>query len=199
MDEVNALKAKTNLTTQERQELESRLETLQKDSMTKEELAAEKIRKLDSEYKKTTETLSKEKEGWQKRFTDSTINQSIVGAAAENNAFSTDQILAILRPNAHLVEVLDGEGKPSGELVAKITFHDTKDGKPITLELTPSEAVKKMREMDKFLNLFKSEGAGGLGMGNRPVGKQADLKELVKRDTAGYIEGRKAGKIKFPQ
>ena len=53
-----------------------------------------------------------------------------------------------------------------------MTFNDTKEGKPVTLELTPAEAVKRMSEMDEYLNLFKGKGSGGIGGTNRGGGNK---------------------------
>jgi len=198
MSEFEALKSKSTLTAQERSELEERLQGVQKDLLTKEELAKDKMTKLEKKHKDAVDSLTKERDSWQHRFTESTIARSLFDSAIENNAYSPEQILAILRPSTRLVEALDDEGKPTGEMVPKVAFKDIKDNKPINLELTPSEAVKKMREMEKYLNLFKGEGVGGLGLQNRGGGSGTgvDLKELAK-DPAAWAKARKDGKVKL--
>ena len=76
-----------------------------------------------------------------------------------------------------------------------ISFADKDtEGKPVTLELSPQDAVKRMSEMDQYLNLFKGDGSGGLGASSRPGGKPADIVELSK-DPKKYRQARKDGKI----
>jgi len=196
MSEFDALKSKSSMTAQERTELEERLQEVQKNLLTKEELAKDRMTKLEKQHKEAVGVLTSERDSWQHRFTESTIARSLVDAAAENDAYSPEQILAILRPSTRLVEALDDEGKPTGEMIPKVTFKDIKDKKPITLELTPAEAVKKMRDIDRYLNLFKGEGVGGLGLQNRNSSGKVDLKELAK-DPAAWAKARKEGKITF--
>ncbi|KKK45456.1 hypothetical protein LCGC14_3165440, partial [marine sediment metagenome] len=142
-------------------------------------------------------TLTADRDSWKKLFTNSTIERSITDAAASSNAFSPRQIVAILGRDTQLVEVLDSEGKPTGSLEPKVRFSDKdKEGKPVTLELSPDEAVKRMREMDEYLNLFRGDGAGGAGLRSQPGGKKPDLKNLA-QDPVAWRKARKEGTVNF--
>jgi len=196
IDELEALKTKSNLTDTERTELEERLEAQRRELMTKEELAKKDKDKLIKEHQASTDKLTGERDTWRTRYTEATITRAITDAAVLNEAYSPEQIVFMLRPATQLVEDLDADGKPTGDFIPKVTFKDEdKDGKPVTLELTVPEAVKRMKDMEKFFNLFKGEGTGGIGSQNRGGGgKTPDLKSLAK-DPAKYREARKAGKI----
>ena len=81
-------------------------------------------------------------------------------------------------------------------MIAKVEFSDTdKEGKPVTLDLTIAEAVKRMSEMDEYANLFKSEGTGGVGGVNRGSSKPLDAKKIAATDPALYRKLRAEGKI----
>jgi len=184
-----------NLSAEDRKNLNSRIEALENEMLTKEELAKKEQDKLVRTHQKTVEELTTNLDEWKSRYTKSTITRSITDAAASNSAFHPSQIVAILAPDTRLVEEVDAEGQPTGELIPKVKFRTTdKAGKTVNLELTVGEAVKQMKDMDEFFNLFKGEGTVGLGAGNTGGGKKADLRTLAS-DPRSYREARKAGKI----
>jgi len=196
LEELEAIKAKATLTDSDRSELETRLETMRNELLTKEELAKKDQDKLTRKYTEDTAKLTGERDAWQQRFTNSTIQRSITDAAVTAKCFSPKQIVAILQPDTRLVEALDAEGKPNGELIAKVEFSDVdKDQKPVTLDLTVAEAVKRMSEMDEYANLFKTDGTGGIGGTNRSSGKPLDAKKIAATDPALYRKLRAEGKI----
>jgi len=197
VDEANALRSKAQLTATERSELDNRLEIIQNEMRTKDEQAKRAATKQRDAHKKAMESLTAEKDTWQSRFTESTIERSITDAAAANNAFSPKQIVAILGSNTQLVEVLDDEGQPTGQLAPKVKYRSKdKEGKPVTLDLSPEDAVKRMKDEDEYLNLFRGEGSGGAGLRSQPGGKKPDLSNLAK-DPAAYRKARKAGEVNF--
>jgi len=167
LDEIEALKAKQNLTNEERENLEAKVKELRQTNMTAEQLKKEQEEKLRTDYEGKLTAALREKEDWKKLFTTTEIQRSIVDAAAAHEAYVPAQVVAILGPTTRLSEALDDEGKPTGKYTPLVSLQDVKEGKPITLELTPEDAVKRMSEMDQFLNLFKGKGAGGIGGQNR--------------------------------
>ena len=200
LEELDAIKAKASLSDSEKSELEQRIADMRKQLLTKEELAKQEKDKVEKQLKQTTETLTKDRDNWKARYTESTIIGAIIDASAKHTAFDPDQIVAILRPRTRLSEDLDKDGKPSGRLVPKVDFVDQdKDGNPLTLELAVDEAVKKMAELDKYSNLFKDTGSGGLGRQNRGGAgtKNIDIVELARTNPAKYREMRKNGKLQF--
>jgi len=197
VDEANALRSKAQLTATERSDLDTRLEQIQNEMRTKEEQAKRAAQKLKEKHKSEKSALEADRDTWKGRFTQSTIERTITDAAAANNAFSPGQIVAILGRNTSLVDVLDEEGKPTGALEPKVRFQTKdKDGKPVTLDLSPMETVKRMKDEEEFLNLFRGEGTGGVGLRSHPGGKKADLSQLAK-DPAAYRQARKDGTVNF--
>lgn len=201
LEELEALKNKTTLTNEEKAELERRVEDLSNSLLTKEELAKKEKEKLEKQSKQQIEALTTELGTWKNRYNDSTIRRAITDAAVETSAFSPAQIVAILGPQTRLAEELGDDGKPNGELIPKVKFTDVgKDGKPVTLDLTVLEAVKRMAEKDDYKNLFRVDGTGGVGgtSGRRqtPSGK-IDPAELARTDPARYRKLRKEGKIEL--
>jgi len=197
VDEANALRSKAQLTATERQELDSRLEMISNEMRTKDEQAKRAAKKQKEAHQLAIDSLTAERDTWSQRYTESTIERSLTDAAAASNAFSPKQIVAILGRTTQLVEVLDDEGQPTGQLSPKVKYQaKDKEGKPVTLDLSPEDAVKRMKDEDEYLNLFRGEGSGGAGLRSQPGGKKPDLKNLA-ADPVAYRKARKAGEINF--
>ena len=197
IDELSALKSLKDLTTSDREEMEAKLQELNNQLMTKEELAEQAKTKLRKEADTKINELESKLNNIQSRYQEETVNRAIIEEAVAGEAFSPEQIIALLQPKTKLVDVLDSTGKTTGETKPRVAFNSVdKDGKPVTLDLSIKEAVELMRETDKYLNLFKGKGAGGLGALSRPSGKDIDLAELAK-DPKAYREARKKGEISF--
>jgi hypothetical protein len=197
LNELNALKSKATLTTAERAELEQKIEQTQAELKTKEELAAEAQDKLRKNHKKEIDNLTVDRDNWKTKYTKSVISRSIMGAAtkAGQKAINPRQVMAIVEPLTGLSDELDEKGKPTGELIPKVTWKDVdKDGKPITLVLTPDEVVKRMSEMEDYYNLFEDAGTGGFNKYRRTSTTETDINKLAK-DPKAYREARKAGII----
>jgi len=192
LDELKALQTRASLTKEERDALDKRVEEMNNQLLTKEELSRKEKEKILNEHKKQTETLTSELKAWQNRYQDTVITAAITTAAAEAKAYSPEQVIAILRSNTTLKESVDEDGKPSGKFEAIVKFSDVDSkGKPVILDLTPTEAVKRMRDMDKYQNLFIAEGTGGVGGNNQGRGgKDVDPAQLAK-DPVAYREWRK--------
>ena len=196
--ELEALKTRSSLTEKERVDLETRIDTMKGELLTKEELAAQARDKLINDHKAEREGLILERDDWKGKHTDSTISREITDASVAHDAYSPEQIVALLRPNTQLVEAVDDDGKPTGRLNPIVKFTDVgKDDKPVTLDLSPADAVKRMSEMDKYLNLFKDKGTGGLGERNRGKGGRAPDLATAARDPVAYRKGRKDGSIQL--
>jgi hypothetical protein len=179
--ELEALKKNNKgLSEKEKSELTKRIEDLNATLLTKEELAAKEKEKLQNEHKKVLTDVSAERDAWKNRYVDSTIEGALTGAAAATEAFNPSQIVSLLRGTTRLVEVTDEAGNPTGKFEAKISLADVdKEGKPVTLELTALEALKRMKDREDFANLFKSNVTGGLGgSGNQGAGKDVDPSKM---------------------
>lgn len=192
-EEAQAASKKASMTAQERVELEERLSQIRDEMLTKEELSKKTAERQSKQYNENLSALTAQRDEWQKRYTDSTIERSITDAAAANNAYSPRQIVAILGGNTRVVEVLDGDGSPTGKLEPRVRFNDRdKEGKPITLDLSPKEAVDRMKETEEYLNLFRGEGSSGAGLRSQPGGKKPDIRSIA-RDPRAYREAKKKG------
>lgn len=200
LEELEALKKRSNMTAEERKAFEERVETLKKEIYTKEELAQQEVSKLNKKHEAELTDLKAKHDTLWSRYQDETIVRSITDAAVakDQEAINPSHIVAILRPNTHLVETKDDDGNATGNYEIRVTFRTTnKDGKVVDLELTPAEAVKRMSEMDEHSALFKSSARGGINGTNRGgKGAETDIAELAK-DPAAYMKARKDGKIKF--
>lgn len=195
--EIDALTTRSSLTEKERAELEARLETVRSESLTKEQLAKKKLKELQDEKDGRIKQLELEKKEWEDRYMNTTIQRSLVDAAAKHQAYAPEQIVYMLKDNTRLVKELDEEGKPTGNYVAKVKLQDTSpEGQPVTLEFSPDAAVERMKELDKYKNLFQAEGTGGLGLLSSPPSKKADLATLAS-DPEAYRKARKEGHVSF--
>ena len=192
MDELQALKGKANLTAQERQEFETRIEELNNSLLTKEELAKQQLTKVQKQADAERTALSNERDNWRNRYTESTILRAITDAAVVQKAIMPSQIVAILRPTTRLVEEVNEDGKPTGKFSAKVKLDDVNEkGEPVTLDLSVDEAVKRMREMEVHQNLFQGDGAGGLGSQSRSVqGKTLTAEQAAKQGPEVYRKFR---------
>lgn len=192
VDELTALKTRMNLTSSERDELESKLSELQKQSMSKEELAAIESSKIKKAAEEQIKDLTAKLEATQQKYTDETLIRALTDGAVSGNAYNPEQIVALLRSKTKLQEVEEG-----GELQPRIDFPTVDaEGKPVVLNLTVKETIELMRETDSYLNLFKGDEGGGLGTLSRPGGKPADITKVA-LDHAAYVKGRRDGTIKL--
>lgn len=197
LEEVELLKSKSSLTEQERKEMEGRIETLSNELLTKEELSKKEKETITKKLEVEKQTAIQERDTWQKRFVDSNISTALTQAAVEGKAYNPEQIIALLKPQTRMVEELSEDGKPTGNLIPKVKLNDIgKDGKQVVLELSPKEAVKRLRESEASVNLFNDDGNGGLGKFSKNASGQVDVQELAK-DAAAYRKARAEGKIKF--
>lgn len=169
VDQLEALKKNAGLTTKQKDELQNQIEELKTSMMTKEELAKRERERLQQEHKKALESTSQERDQWRTRYTTERISREITDAAKGAEAFNEHQFVPILAPNTRLVEIVDENGQGTGELVPQVRFREVKDGKPIVLDLSVTEAVKRMKEMPEYGNFFKSGTEGGLGKNNQAV------------------------------
>ena len=203
-EELTALQSRSDLTTEEREQMATRIEELNSSLLTKEEQAARELKKTKKQYDEQLTAAQDTSTVWRNRYTDSTIDIAIQNAALDpdTKAHSAEQILAMLKPSTKLTEVLSEDGKPTGGLKVVVSYNTVDDtGKSITLDLSPAEAVKRMFEEDKYANLFVSKGVGGLGEGGGSGGDgsggytQEQLVKMAREQPEKYRELRKSGKI----
>lgn len=189
LSELKTLRETANLTQEQKDQLEARIDQVQNETLTAQELAKKEKEKLTKDY---TSELTKEKNKtnyWQTKYTTERIERELLDAGAEAEAISNPQIADLLRNKTKLVEELK-DGKPTGELLAKVTVREVKeDGSVIILDLSPAEALKRMKDEPQHWNLFKNNVNGGLGGFNTPNQSSLRGKEPPK-DMAQYQKWR---------
>lgn len=161
-----------SLTEKERQTLQENLETIQGQLRSKEQQAAQEKKELETAYQKKLVAAEKRAQEAETRWRDSKIVRSLQDAAIENDAHNVDHIVTWLRPKTKLVESLDEKtGKPNGlfKVVVEFPDKDATTGEEVMTTKTPSEAVKRMAEIDDHKNLFKPNVVSGIG-GNSAIG-----------------------------
>ena len=194
LGELNVLKEQATMTSQEREDLEGRLEKLQEQSMTQEEIVKRNSKKAQVTHAKELEKLTKERDSWQNNYSTERINRAILDAATVAKVEVPEQILDILVPKTYLGEVLNEAGQPTGDYEPLVKFVDVDDdGKPTMLTLKPEDALKRMKELpERFGNLFTNPGTGGFGSTNGPGisgGRNVTVDSL--KDPAAYMKWRK--------
>lgn len=185
---LEAIKASQQLSEQEKAKLASQIDELNKSLLSKEELAKRERDRLVNEHKSTLENVTKERDTWKTRFEESQIVRAITDAAVQGDAFNPKLIVPLLRPNAALVEVMDGD-KPTGDFSVKLNITVEENGQIKNLTLTPAEAIKVMKDKpDEFGNLFKGNLNGGVG-GNASPRNQNNI-DMTTNDHAAYLKNR---------
>jgi hypothetical protein len=164
---LETLQRQAGLSEQQKTDLQKRIDEISAASLSKEELAAKEQQKLKDEHRVSLTAMTADRDSWRSRHDVAMIQRTLIDEAVRAEAISPEQVVAMLSPNTRVVEVLNAQGEPTGQYVPKIKFADTdKEGKPVTLELTGQEAVKRMKDdTNRFGNLFKGTAAAGLGTG----------------------------------
>lgn len=195
--QLQNLSDQTNMSTQAKDELEVRIEELQTQFMSKEELAKRESQKLSKTHAKEVDRLTSDTKKWQGLYATSTTQRAIMDAAVAGEALpqAVAQIIAILGPGTHIVEEVDAAGQGKGKYKTVVKFNDVNgEGKPVVLDLSPTETIKRMKELPELYgNLFKGDATGGLGGTGGGTGKSErspKLQELLD-DPVKYAKWRK--------
>jgi hypothetical protein len=175
-EKLDALKKEADKlqgTKAEKEALQQKISEMEKQFLTKEQLAAQEQEKAKREYETQLSTAAAERDQWKNIFVDNLAETAIAKAAAENKAYNPTQLSLLLKNQVKVKQKTDSDGKPTMEFDVILPVSSTdKDGKPVTLELSVAEGVKKMREQKDFANLFLVEGTPGTGattINNSPV------------------------------
>lgn len=174
--QLEELRSNVNLTAQQRDELDSRIQALQQQHLTKEQQLQAELEKTTKKYKTELETTSAEAKRWLTNYNNVLVENAVTQGAVKHNAASAKQILAIIGPQVKVVEEVDDKGQGTGKFVPKITVTtvDAKTKKPVQIEVDVVEGIGKMREDPEFANLFLVDGKPGLGGSNvGPSGSEA--------------------------
>lgn len=165
----------TQLTSEQRVQLEESLENVQKQLRTKEEQAKLEKKALENQYQTQLNELQTKYTTLSRTYEDTLISREISDAASGEDAFNPNQVVALLRPLTKLVD-----GKPMIDFPDKSA--DT--GEALVKQMTPKEAIKRMKELpESWGNLFKSNIVSGIGgsssTGGTTGGGKVDVRKLT--------------------
>lgn len=162
------------LTDEQRVKLEESLEDVRKQLRTKEEQARIDKKRLEDEFGGKLSVAEQRAIAAEKKWADSTVDRALRDAANAEDAFNADIVVTVLKGHTKLVD-----DTPMVDFVSI----DPDTGESKVLQMSPLEAVKKMKEDAKrFGNLFRSGVVGGIGgtgsAGSLPNGGKVDVKNL---------------------
>jgi hypothetical protein len=176
-----------NLTKEERDSLQTRLEDLQASHRTKEQQAEHDRKKAEQKYSSELETERKRADHWESMFKTNEVQRALQDAAVGADAFNPGHIVALLAPNTQLKEDEAGNLSPMVDFVDI----DEKTGEEVRTLRTPADAVKRMRELPKFHgNLFRSNVVSGVGAGQATTGD--DTIDYANLSAEDYRKNREA-------
>jgi len=190
-------KNRVGTTAAEKQALEDRIEGLKNEYATKETLKARETEKKLKELEDKNKQLEAQGATWEQRYHRDRKRIDLTQAAAEEKAYNPRQVVNELFSNSRLEPIVGDDGKPTDEYrtMVKINTVDG-DGKPKVLDLDPVGAVRQLKEMREYQNLFISPATGGLGGGSLGRGGGGGGKAPHEMSTAEYMEYRKKQKGK---
>ena len=160
-----------NLTNEQRDKLEADRDRLRVEMMTKEQRLEAEKKKAEEKFQTELSAAQGEANKYKELFESSTISREITDAAVKHDAFNPQHFIAHLAPKSKMVEEMDSEGKPTGNLVPRVewTTMDKDTGATQVTLKTPEEAVELMKEnVVDFGCLFKANVAAGIGQGTAP-------------------------------
>lgn len=173
LDAVKKDAEKLQGTKAEKEALQQKISDMEKQFLTKEQLAQQEQEKARKKYESELENAATERDQWKNVYVNTLAENAIARAAAENKAYNPAQLSLLLKNQVKVKQKTDDNGTPVMEFDVFLPVPTTdKDGKPVTLELSVGEGVKKMREQKDFANLFLVEGTPGTGattINNSPV------------------------------
>jgi hypothetical protein len=185
-------KNRSGTTAAEKQQLEDRIEQLKNEFATKDELQKREVNKRIQELEQKNKSLEAEGSTWKQRYDRDRKRIDLTQAAATEKAYNPRQVVNELFPNARLVETVGEDGKGTGEYETRVKISTVdKEGKPVTLDLDPVGAVKQLKEMSEFQNLFISPATGGLGGGNLGKGGSGGSKPMAEMTTEEFMAARR--------
>jgi hypothetical protein len=192
--QLEAQKNQKGLSEEERTTLQARIDELEGQFLTAQEKAERKATQEREASQVQVQQLTTERDSFRTIYQREVVSNQITRAGSNNNAHDVDQISAIVGPMISFKDVVDEDGKPTGQQAPVVKFPDIdKDKKPIVMEYTIDEAVKRMTELDKFANLFVDTKRSGVG-GHRNTGVVAgklDLPKLARENPAEFRRLRK--------
>lgn len=177
------------LTAKQKEALESQLEELRTQGLSEQEKIKNTLSKKEKEFEKTLKQLAEERDAHAKNYANLRINHELTRAASEQKAKHSWQIVEFLAPRTRLAPVLN-EGKPTGEVEPRVKIEVTKEGKLVSLDLTPADALKAMKDdAERFGNFFESGLVPGVGTStNKTSNGKPDIKSMTPAEVMKFYQ-----------
>lgn len=185
--QLEQLKKNSALTSDEKSELQVKITQLEEQYMSKEELSKRESTKKQKQFETDLNTANDSSKKWEAMYSSSTIDRALYDAAVEADAIHPSQIVTLLQGNTQLVE-------ENGRYSPVVKFNDkSEDGKDVVLDLSPTETLKRMKELtDLHSNLFKSTQTSGVGgTGNAGGSTNHPKFDELMADPVKYAKWRK--------
>lgn len=111
IERLEAERQNANLSKEQKEELETRINTLSQQHLTKEQQTAEEFNKLKKKYETETKTLIEKEVIWKNRFETLMVDNGLAVGASEHGARSAKQLQMMFRNQAKVVEEVGDDGK----------------------------------------------------------------------------------------
>ena len=177
----------------QRTEMEAELEDLRKQTLTAEEYAKREQKKLEEKYSTDLQSAQQQAESWQQRHNRLQVNYEISSAAQQHGVLpeAIESVEALLGGKT---KIIPGEGEDGIEVLKTVvSFMDTTaEGKPLPVELSVEDTVKRMKEnTEKYGYMFASQGGGLGGNSGQPGAKGQKRIDFTKLTPEEYQKIRK--------
>ncbi len=178
--EMESFRKNASMTEAEKAELATRLDELNSTLLSKEEIAAKRLKEAKEKAATELETAKQKAQLWQGRFERSLIERTILDAAGPEAVFPA-QFIPVLAPHARVVEKTDDAGHPTDEFEVKVKIKSTDSkGNEVVLDLPVNDAVQDLKKQPTWQNLFKSAFTAGTGFtpGEKGPGTAKDFTNM---------------------
>lgn len=180
VSELSSLKSQSQLSQEEKTALQKRIDDLEKEYMTKEELATRAAKQRETEQQEHLTKLQSENEVWRKRFEHNLKRSAIVDAAAKQGALNPDMIYTLLSNESVIEQVNGSDGKPTDNFRVKVKHSQkTAEGQVKELVLDPIDAMKLIAEDKGYAFMFAGNKAGGVGGQQSTEGEVLDFAKMT--------------------
>lgn len=173
IQQYETLKKTAGLSQNQIKDLQGKIDELKTSHLSTEQKAALELDRQKKEYGEEKDSLTKDRDHWRGEYDVYRKQTELHSAAAGANAFNPQQLVNLLATKTKLVEskeVVEGQETTVYKTIVQFDDKD-KDGKPVVVELSPSDAIKRMKELpEQFGNLFKTDAKGGTGLMNNNPG-----------------------------
>lgn len=166
LTKLSELEQGKSLSDEERGKLQKRIEELKNEFLSVEEKAEKEKKHWEEKYTKETSNLTKDRDKWHNEYVNFRIEKELTEAAVANDAITPHQLVKLLRADTKMKDVIDEKGNPTGFFEVRVAISQEKeDGTQYTVELSPAQAMAKLREMpNHWGNQFSAKSVDGSGL-----------------------------------